>query len=144
MCKTLCCPYNSCMQGDAGKPAFHDGCGRELVVFIGHCTMQALAEELARRLGRDRCWRVRWPSEPSSTADADDPGAASVARKDANEVLLKDGPEALQALIQDADPYPIRGLFKCDSRLSNPGAFCAFVVLINVVSLGQVHRTPNK
>ncbi|KAK9909228.1 hypothetical protein WJX75_009173 [Coccomyxa subellipsoidea] len=73
---------------------------------------QALAEELARRLGRDRCWRVRWPSEPSSTADAADPGAASVARKDANEVLLKDGPEALQALIQDADPYPIRGLFK--------------------------------
>jgi Toprim domain len=22
---------------------------------------QALAEELSRRLGRERCWRVRWP-----------------------------------------------------------------------------------
>ncbi len=82
---------------------------REIVMHV-----QALAEELARRLGRDRCWRVRWPSEPSSTPpDAGDQGAASVARKDANEVLLKDGPEPLQALIRGADPYPIRGLFKC-------------------------------
>ncbi|CAL8460519.1 g48 [Coccomyxa elongata] len=74
---------------------------------------QALAEELARRLGRDRCWRVRWPSEAAAASDdGAEQGGTSAARKDANEVLLKDGPEALQALVQEADPYPIRGLFK--------------------------------
>ena len=57
----------------------------------------ALAEELARRLGRDRCWRVRFP-----------PG-----RKDANDVLIKDGKEALRRLIlESAVPYPIAGLLK--------------------------------
>lgn len=77
------------------------------------CACQALAEELARRLGRDRCWRVRWPSEPSPSANAANEGPASTGRKDANEVLLKDGPEALQALIQQAEAYPISGLFRC-------------------------------
>jgi hypothetical protein len=69
--------------------------------------MQALAEELARRLGRDRCWRVRWPIASLSNQET---GAA---RKDANEVLMKDGSAALEALIRAAEPYPIRGLFKC-------------------------------
>ena len=40
--------------------------------------------------------------------------ADSGARKDANEVLLKDGSQALQDLILSAEPYPIRGLFKCE------------------------------
>ena len=74
---------------------------------------QALAEELARRLGRERCWRVRFPTgdlDPAAPlSDAPPPGF----RKDANDVLLNDGPEALQALIDKADPYPIRGLFRC-------------------------------
>lgn len=79
---------------------------------------QALAEELARRLGRDRCWRVRWPSEAAAASeDGAEQGGTSAARKDANEVLLKDGPEALQALMQEADPYPIRGLFKYAAAL---------------------------
>ena len=55
---------------------------------------QALAEELARRLGRERCWRVRWPE----------------GCKDANEVLLKHGRGALRACIEQATPYPIAGL----------------------------------
>ena len=55
---------------------------------------QALAEELARRLGRERCWRVRWPE----------------GCKDANEVLLKHGRDALRACIEQATPYPIAGL----------------------------------
>ena len=85
--------------------------------------LQALAEELARRLGRDRCWRVRWPSEAAlsaAAADAADQGSTSAARKDANEVLVKDSPETLQALVQEADPYPIRGLFKCAAPLTLP------------------------
>ena len=156
----------------------------------------ALAEELARRLGRERCWRVRWPldredhayarglaglpaleggeeeaaaaagaeGEPvaeaadaagdaagdapsaAEAAPADDsaaepaPEAAAVAaaaaadeataaaaaaeaeatpkldtawyRKDANEVLLKDGPEVTRAFVDNAEPFPIRGLLR--------------------------------
>ena len=153
----------------------------------------ALAEELARRLGRERCWRVRWPltrpdheyaaraaqvTLPSDTEEdegqeekeysvgggkqADDdfssssPAAASTAsiheeggevlvsqgseplvvseeddtqsntttaavpsavdnrwyRKDANEVLQRDGVSLLRAFVEAAEPLPIRGLFR--------------------------------
>ena len=71
---------------------------------------QALAEELARRLGRDRCWRVRWPTTDDK---GEQQGQAELARKDANEVLMKDGREELHRLVAAAEPYPIRGLFKC-------------------------------
>lgn len=33
-------------------------------------------------------------------------------RKDANEVLLKDGPDMLRAFIENAEPLPIRGLLR--------------------------------
>ncbi|XP_058105513.1 twinkle homolog protein, chloroplastic/mitochondrial isoform X2 [Magnolia sinica] len=62
---------------------------------------QALAEELARRLGRERCWRVRWPKRNDSDVC-----------KDANEVLMYLGPKALREVIEEAELYPIRGLFK--------------------------------
>ncbi|XP_048490487.1 twinkle homolog protein, chloroplastic/mitochondrial isoform X3 [Beta vulgaris subsp. vulgaris] len=61
---------------------------------------QALSEELARRLGRERCWRVKWPKKN----DTDD-------FKDANEVLMYLGPEKLKETIDNAELYPIRGLF---------------------------------
>jgi len=53
---------------------------------------QALAEELARRIGKDRC-RV-----------------AKFGRKDLNEVLLNDGAQAVIDIIKDAEPYPVAGL----------------------------------
>ena len=56
------------------------------------------AEELARRLGRERCWRVSWPSINDAL------------RKDANEVLIHDGPEVLREVIDNAQPYPIKNL----------------------------------
>ena len=59
---------------------------------------RALAEELARRFGKERCWRVRWP----------DSGDAPC--KDANEVLLMHGPDVLRECIDNAEPYPITGL----------------------------------
>ncbi len=55
----------------------------------------ALAEELARRLGRERCRRVSWPE----------------GCKDANDVLLHHGDEVLRACIEDAEPWPIRSVF---------------------------------
>ena len=59
----------------------------------------ALAEELARRLGRERCWRVRWP----------DIGDAPC--KDANETLLMYGAEILRECLDNAEPWPITGLY---------------------------------
>ncbi|KAJ4798700.1 toprim domain-containing protein [Rhynchospora pubera] len=61
---------------------------------------QALAEELARRLGKERCWRVKWPMKNDEEVF-----------KDANEVLFYSGKEALREVIENAEMYPIRGLF---------------------------------
>jgi twinkle protein len=54
----------------------------------------ALREELARRLGRHRCWLVTWPE----------------GCKDACDTLRLHGPEAVQEAVQTAAPYPISGL----------------------------------
>lgn len=54
-----------------------------------------LEEELARRLGRDRCLKVTWPEDC----------------KDANEVLLKHGASALKECINAANPFPVDGVF---------------------------------
>jgi twinkle protein len=59
---------------------------------------RALEAELARRLGRERCWRVRWPD------------AGDVLCKDANETLMQHGTEVLRECIEAAEPYPIAGL----------------------------------
>ncbi|KAL3522910.1 hypothetical protein ACH5RR_015744 [Cinchona calisaya] len=61
---------------------------------------QALAEELARRLGKERCWRVRWPKKNDVEHF-----------KDANDVLMFLGPGVLREVIENAELYPIRGLF---------------------------------
>ena len=60
---------------------------------------RALEEELARRIGKDKCWRVRWPC------------INDVQRKDANEVLLNDGADVLRECIAAAEPFPIRDLY---------------------------------
>lgn len=54
-----------------------------------------LEEELARRLGKERCWRVTYPQ----------------GCKDANDVLVKHGKETLKQVIETASPYPVEGLF---------------------------------
>ncbi|GAX74797.1 hypothetical protein CEUSTIGMA_g2244.t1 [Chlamydomonas eustigma] len=106
---------------------------------------RALAEELARRLGRERCWRVKWPSKrdpseggakvevlapegsnghspmqvedaivgPSSSAAelGGEPGDDGF-RKDANEVLMKDGVVKLKELISNAEELPVAGLYR--------------------------------
>ncbi|KAI3455894.1 hypothetical protein Pfo_012557 [Paulownia fortunei] len=61
---------------------------------------QALAEELAQRLGRERCWRVKWPKKNDAESF-----------KDANEVLMYMGPDALREVIENSELYQIRGLF---------------------------------
>ena len=54
---------------------------------------QALVEELARRIGRAKCWSVTLPE------------------KDANETLQKHGPEALREALSAAKPLPLEGVY---------------------------------
>jgi len=53
---------------------------------------QALAEELARRIGKHKCRLARFDL------------------KDLNEVLLQEGQEAVREIIAAAEPYPVEGL----------------------------------
>jgi len=80
--------------------AYLDRLGKIILAVDADGPGRALEEELARRLGRERCWRVRWP-------DSND-----TARKDANEVLLFDGAEVLKECIEAAEAYPIAGLHR--------------------------------
>lgn len=54
-----------------------------------------LEDELARRLGREKCRRVIWPSEC----------------KDANDVLRSFGPDVLREAIEHAELFPLAGVF---------------------------------
>lgn len=56
---------------------------------------QAAAEEIARRIGKHRVWTVTYPD----------------GCKDANDVLLKHGPEKLEYMYQNASPWPVAGLY---------------------------------
>jgi len=55
----------------------------------------ALAEELARRIGRAKCWSVKWPDSC----------------KDANDVVQKVGPEILVKCIDEALALPLEGVY---------------------------------
>lgn len=54
----------------------------------------ALREELARRIGKEKCWIVVFPEDC----------------KDANEVLVKYGKEAVLSCIKNSKQYPIEGI----------------------------------
>ena len=55
---------------------------------------EVLPEEIARRIGKAKCWRMSYPPEC----------------KDANDVLVKYGKETLLKLLNEATPWPIGGL----------------------------------
>lgn len=52
---------------------------------------KTLEQELARRIGQERCWRVTWPD----------------GCKDANDVLMRHDANTLKHCIDDAKPWPI-------------------------------------
>jgi len=56
---------------------------------------QKLTEELARRIGPEKCSRVEWPA----------------GTKDANECLVNYGTETLLAFIEAATPFPVAGIY---------------------------------
>jgi twinkle protein len=55
-----------------------------------------LEEEIARRLGKERCWRAQWPND----------------MRDANDTLARLGPEAVRDAIANARAYPVKGIFE--------------------------------
>lgn len=59
---------------------------------------ELLAKEIARRVGRDRCYRVKLPR------------LGDVQTKDANECLTDHGAEVLRECVALAEPWPIDGL----------------------------------
>ena len=56
---------------------------------------QAMAEEIARRIGRDRCWKIEYPDDC----------------KDANDVLIKHGKKKLNDITAFCKPWPVAGLY---------------------------------
>ena len=61
------------------------GCSRIVLALDGDAAGQATAQVIAEGLGRERCWRVDWSKA----------GGA----KDANEVLVAQGPDGLKKLL---------------------------------------------
>lgn len=62
-----------------------------ILALDGDAPGKLLEQELARRLGPERCWRVQWPD----------------GCKDANDVLVKYGEGFLRTCVNDAKPWPI-------------------------------------
>tara|TARA_R110000824_G_scaffold7873_5_gene35573 strand:+ start:6273 stop:7877 length:1605 start_codon:yes stop_codon:yes gene_type:complete len=69
-----------------------------IIAVDGDAPGKALAEELARRIGKSKCWTVSFPDDC----------------KDANDVLLKHGKAELRNMIDAATPWPIAGLYDAD------------------------------
>jgi twinkle protein len=58
---------------------------------------EALGEELARRIGKAKCWIVKWTGG-----------------KDANDVLLAMGVEGVKAQVAESEPWPVAGLYDAE------------------------------
>jgi len=72
-----------------------DGIKKIILATDGDAPGRRLEEELARRFGKERCWRVIWPE----------------GCKDANDVLIKYGTEMLVECVENAQPYPVDGIY---------------------------------
>ena len=59
----------------------------------------AMAEEIARRIGKDRCHKIVWPDDC----------------KDANDALLKRGENFLVECVEKAQPWPVAGVYQVES-----------------------------
>jgi len=72
-----------------------DGVEEWIIAVDSDAPGKRLEEELSRRLGKERCKRVVWPEDC----------------KDANDVLIKHGKDALIKCIEAAIPFPVKGTF---------------------------------
>lgn len=76
----------------------YDECGRVVIFTDNDIPGLALAEELARRIGKHRCYQVAYPE----------------GCKDANDILIRCGPDRLRSVIDEARPWPVAGLYDAD------------------------------
>lgn len=81
-----------------------------------------LHEELGRRLGKEKCWLVSYPE----------------GCKDANEVLMKHGKEALRQMVEQATQWPLEGIVSMDEMFTE---VCEFYE--HGYPLGAETRIPN-
>ncbi len=72
-----------------------DGIDKIILATDADAPGRKLEEELARRFGKERCWRVVWPD----------------GCKDANQVLMEHGKDMLIECIENAQPYPVDGIY---------------------------------
>ena len=72
-----------------------DGISKIILAADNDAPGRKLEEELARRFGKERCWRVIWPE----------------GCKDANAVLMEHGEDMLIECIDNAQPYPVDGIY---------------------------------
>ena len=72
-----------------------DQAGKIIIATDADGPGQAMAEEIARRIGRDRCWKVEYPEDC----------------KDANDVLMKHGAKKLNDITAFCKPWPVAGLY---------------------------------
>lgn len=82
---------------DADLETF-DSVKRHVIAVDSDGPGRRLEAELARRLGPERCSRVRWPE----------------GTKDANDVLVKHGGDELRWYVENAEPMPIEGVVEVD------------------------------
>lgn len=100
---------NGASSGSA-KLEYLDNCWRDfehlekiVIAVDGDEAGQALKEELIRRLGRERCYEVKYPE----------------GCKDANEVLLKLGKEAVKELYEKAEALPVEAVETVYDKLAD-------------------------
>jgi twinkle protein len=77
-----------------------EGVRQHIIAVDSDAAGARLEDELSRRLGVEKCSRVRWPDGV----------------KDANEMLLKHGADDLRWLIEHAEPFPIEGVIEVSHR----------------------------
>lgn len=75
-----------------------ENCDRAYIACDADDQGEILAEELGRRIGKIKCWRVKYPEDC----------------KDLNDVLVKHGKDEVKKCIRDADPFPVSGLYTVD------------------------------
>jgi len=72
-----------------------DNCKKIIIAMDNDQAGQAMEEELARRVGKDKCFKIVYPDDC----------------KDANEILVKHGKEKLTDIVANSIPYPVSGLY---------------------------------
>ena len=75
-----------------------DKCKRIIVAMDNDLAGQAMEEEIARRVGKDKCFKLVYPSDC----------------KDANEILMRHGKDKLKEIADNPIPYPVSGLYDAE------------------------------